>query len=104
MNIDEHTMRTIKLIAGEDYQIDTIYQGAGCKACRNTGYSGRVGIFELYVPDDDAMEAIAKGAGLQELKKIAKASGYRTLADDGLDKVKAGVTTVEELFHAAAMH
>ena len=102
--IDDHTMRTIKLIAGPDYQIDTIYQGSGCKACRNTGYSGRVGIFELYIPDDDAMEAIAKGAGLQDLKKIAKASGYRTLADDGLEKVKAGVTTVEELFHAAAMH
>lgn len=104
MAIDEHTMRTIKLIAGDKYQIDTIYQGAGCKACRNTGYSGRVGIFELYIPNDDAMEAIARGAGLQEIKRIAKASGYRTLADDGLDKVKAGVTTVEELFHAAAMH
>lgn len=104
MPIDEHTMRTIKLIAGDDYQIDTIYQGSGCQGCRNTGYTGRVGIFELYEPDDDAMEAIARGAGLQDLKKIAKASGYRTLADDGLDKVKAGITTVEELFHAAAIH
>jgi type IV pilus assembly protein PilB len=104
MSIDEHTMRTLKLIAGDTFKIDTIYQGTGCKACRNTGYSGRVGIFELYIPNDDAMEAIARGAGLQELKRIAKASGYRTLADDGLEKVKAGITTVEELFHAAAMH
>ncbi len=103
-SIDDHTLRTIKLIAGEGYQIDTLYQGAGCKACRNTGYSGRVGIFELFLPDDAAMEAIAKGAGLQELKGIAQKSGYRTLADDGLEKVKAGITTVEELFHAAAMH
>lgn len=104
VSIDDHIMRTIKLIAGEDYQIDTIYQGCGCKACRNTGYSGRVGIFELYVPDDDSLEAIAAGAGLQELKRVAKKTGYRTLADYGLEKVKEGITTVEELFHAAAMH
>ncbi|MBN4061280.1 type II/IV secretion system protein, partial [bacterium AH-315-I18] len=104
VEIDKHTLRKIRLIAGENYQIQTIYQGTGCKACRNTGYSGRVGIFELFIPDDNAMEAIAKGAGLQELKRIAQASGYRTLADDGLEKVQAGITTVEELFHAAAMH
>ncbi len=95
--------QSIKAIGGEDSQLETIYHGSGCKNCRKTGYQGRVGIFELYTPDDDAMDAIVRGASLQELRRIAKVSGYHTLADDGLEKVKAGLTTVEEFFHAAAM-
>lgn len=83
--------------------IDTVHRGAGCPKCRGTGYRGRVGVYELYVPDDEALDAISRGATLQEIRRIARASGLRTLQDDGLDKVRSGVTSVEELLRATAV-
>ncbi len=84
--------------------IETLFKGTGCVKCRNQGYSGRVGVYELYAPDDEALDAISRGAGLQELRRIARASGkYVTLKSDGIEKVRSGLTTVEELFTATAM-
>ena len=81
--------------------VDTFYKGAGCPKCRNSGYSGRVGVYELFAPDDETMDAVSRGATLQELRRLALASGqYTTLAQDGIEKVRAGITTVEELFSA----
>ncbi|MDD4888513.1 MAG: ATPase, T2SS/T4P/T4SS family [Phycisphaerae bacterium] len=91
--------RAIEKIAGE---FDVLYQGAGCKKCRNTGFSGRMGIFELLVPSDEMRDAIASGAGLSALRELSKKSGLLTLRDDGLLKVKAGITTPEEIFTATA--
>ncbi len=90
-------------LAGGKCDIDAFQRGAGCAKCRNTGYSGRVGIFELFVPDGDTLDAVSRGASLQELKRLALASGYTTLAQDGLEKVRAGITTPEELIQAVAL-
>ncbi len=88
-------------IVGGGAGVDTFYKGAGCAKCRNSGYSGRLGIYELFAPDDETMDAVSRGATLQELRRLATASGqYTTLAADGIDKVRAGVTTVDELFGA----
>lgn len=88
--------------AGEP-AIDTVYHGTGCAQCRDTGYAGRLGIYELMIPDDECLDLISRGAGLQELRRhIEAGDGYTTLRQDGLEKVRAGLTTLEELFKATA--
>ena len=91
--------RAVERSAGE---IETFYRGAGCPKCRNTGYSGRIGIYELLVPDEAFQEKIIAGASVAELRAVAEASGMANLRQDGLSKVKAGLTTVEEVFRATA--
>ena len=84
--------------------IETLYRGIGCSKCHNTGYSGRLGIFELFVPDDEVLDAVIRNASLQELRRLAAASGqYVNLAMDGIDKVRAGLTTLDELLSAVAV-
>jgi type IV pilus assembly protein PilB len=94
--------RSLERIGGGATTIEQLHKGAGCGKCRNTGYAGRIGIFELFVPDDELLDAISRGASLQELRRLAQSAGYTTLQQDGLEKVKAGITTVEELFQATA--
>jgi len=83
--------------------VETIYHGRGCKKCRNTGYSGRIGIYELLVPDSEMLEAIAQGATIQALRQMCKDRNIGTLRADGLRKVKAGITTYEEILRATAL-
>ncbi len=83
--------------------IEKVFRGKGCPKCRNTGYSGRLGVFELFVPNDEMLDAISRGAPLQELRRLVRADGFVTLRQDGLEKVKAGLTTMEELLNATEM-
>ena len=80
--------------------IETFYHGKGCSKCRNSGFSGRIGIFELLVPSDRLLDAVAGGAGLQQLREIGADEGYTALRIDGMEKVKAGLTTVQEVLYA----
>ena len=68
--------------------------GAGCSRCRGTGFTGRIGIFELLVPTIKLLEAIGRGASLQELRTLTE---HSTLHVDGLEKVSQGLTTPEEV-------
>lgn len=74
-----------------------IFQKSGCVHCRNTGYIGRSAIIELLEIDDDIKEMIANDKNTYEIAKAARAKAVRTLAEDGLAKVLAGVTTLEEI-------
>jgi type II secretory ATPase GspE/PulE/Tfp pilus assembly ATPase PilB-like protein len=94
--------RAIDRLGPQAQAIQTFYHGEGCKACRNTGYAGRAGIYELFEPNDEALDAITRGASLQELRKIGRETGYTTLRMDGLEKVAAGITTIEELIAATS--
>ncbi len=76
----------------------TFYKGAGCDFCRQTGYRGRIALFEIFLFDDDLREAILQRVPNKEMKKIAVARGFRTLAHDGLIKVAQGMTTLEEVY------
>lgn len=89
----------VEKIAGS---VDTYYHGAGCPKCRNTGFSGRIGIYELLVPDDLLRDRITSSPCINELRAAALESGMTTLRQDGMSKVKAGITTVEEVFRATA--
>jgi type II secretory ATPase GspE/PulE/Tfp pilus assembly ATPase PilB-like protein len=72
-------------------------RGRGCAACRGTGYRGRVGVFELLRVTDPIREAIAHRLHRGELLEMACGDGMRLLLDDARDKVRAGVTTMEEV-------
>ncbi|MGD0137316.1 MAG: GspE/PulE family protein [Tepidisphaeraceae bacterium] len=91
--------RQIERLAGN---IDTLFKARGCPRCRNLGFSGRIGIYELLVPDDAMIELISQGSTLNELRDIAKKQGMTTLRGDGMEKVKAGITTLEEIYRVTA--
>jgi general secretion pathway protein E len=75
----------------------TLYRGRGCESCTYTGYYGRTGIFELMVVDDDIRRLILKGGDANQLRELARRHGMRTLVEDGLEKVRAGITTLSEV-------
>ncbi len=79
---------------GEDFPI---YTGAGCDACSGTGYSGRVGLYELLIIDEAIDRGISKGLDLVELRKVAEESGFLPMFNDGLSKVRQGITTFSEV-------
>lgn len=74
-----------------------VYKGQGCTHCRGTGYRGRTGVFEIVVFNDDLREAIVRGDSSIELAALAIKHGTRTLAMDAIEKVKNGITTIEEI-------
>ncbi|MEY3143664.1 MAG: Type traffic warden ATPase [Planctomycetota bacterium] len=77
-------------------------RGGGCARCRGSGFAGRLGVFELLVPDENFTVAVSRGATLQELTAVARASGQRTMRMDGFEKIRDGQTTFEEVVLATA--
>ena len=78
---------------------EKFFVAAGCTACNNTGYRGRIGIHEVLVPNQELREGILKRMSTAEIKKLAVQSGMTTMIQDGFQKAKAGVTTIEEVLH-----
>jgi len=74
-----------------------IYRGKGCKACSNTGYRSRTGIYEILLLNEEIRKLILRKASADEIETKAIEMGMRTLRQDGLEKVLAGVTTPEEV-------
>ena len=75
----------------------TIYQSKGCKACQDTGYSGRIGIFEALKMDDSIKKLIMEKTNAAKIEKQAIENGMTTMIEDGIKKVMAGVTTIDEI-------
>jgi general secretion pathway protein E len=75
----------------------TFYRGTGCAACRGTGYRGRTGIYELIVVTEELRNLILRRTSAGEIRRAAQAAGMVTLREDGLAKVCAGLTTLEEI-------
>jgi type IV pilus assembly protein PilB len=73
------------------------YKGKGCSTCNNTGYKGRIGLYEVMEVTDDVRELILIGASALELRKKAIEDGMITLRESGLQKIRNGVTTLEEV-------
>ena len=74
-----------------------LYRGKGCKECNNTGYYGRTAIFELMLIDDEIREMIVGKISSNKIRHAARRKGMRTLREDGWQKVKMGLTTVDEV-------
>ncbi len=69
----------------------------GCKNCTNTGFKGRIGLFEILEISPKIHELILKKSGSKEIFNVAKSEGFFTMFDDGIDKVQRGMTTIEEV-------
>ncbi|MDK9717307.1 MAG: ATPase, T2SS/T4P/T4SS family [Trichlorobacter sp.] len=74
-----------------------VWQGAGCARCNNTGYKGRLGIYEIFLMTDEYRQLIGTSYKESEILTIARANGMRSLLEDGLEKVRQGLTTMEEV-------
>jgi len=91
--------RQIEKFAGA---VDQLFRAKGCSRCRNLGFTGRIGIYELLVPDDAIIDKISAGATLNEIREAARAQGMKPLRVDGMEKVRAGITTLEEVYRVTA--
>jgi len=83
-------------------ELPEAFVGAGCAACRGTGYHGRTGIYELLIMDDELRTAVHEDATAGHLTRMAVAKGMRTLREDGMRQIRAGATTPEEVLRVAA--
>ncbi len=79
----------------------TLYEGKKCEACGHTGYKGRTAIFEFIHITPEMQDLILRSPSTQEIWKLARKEGSKTLFEDGIEKVKAGITTLEELLRVA---
>jgi len=82
--------------------VSTLYRPKGCALCRGTGYSGRIGFFELVVSTEIFCDALSRGAGRAELLNLIQEPGAKSLKADGAEKVKTGITTLSEFLIACA--
>lgn len=85
-----------------DGNVGTPKKGAGCDHCDQSGLSGRLVLHELFMPDAEFGRLLRNGASVGEIQAHAKSQGYLDMADDGRAKVRAGITTVEEVLRVAS--
>ncbi len=81
----------------EGYFNAKVFKGAGCAQCSNTGYKGRLGVFEIFLMSDEYRQLIGTSYKESELLDSARANGMKFLLEDGLAKVRQGLTTMEEV-------
>jgi type IV pilus assembly protein PilB len=77
------------------------FEAVGCDACRNTGYRGRIGIYEVMELNSELTQLRLERAPAERLREAAIAAGMRTMRRDGLDKVASGITTLSEVVRVA---
>jgi type IV pilus assembly protein PilB len=83
---------------------EQLFHGVGCDNCRGSGYVGRVGIYELLVVDEVFRDMINKDASVNNMRRSFQASGAATLFDDGTEKIKQGLTTMEEVLRVTEVY
>jgi type II secretion system protein E len=94
--LSEYEARVLNLDASQITKA-TVMRPVGCEKCRGKGFRGRMGIFEIFVADDEIRQMINRGATTLQLRHRTREMGMRTLREDGIRKVLAGLTTPEEV-------
>ncbi len=92
LGFSEREVRSLKL-----------FRGRGCERCSNTGYKGRIGLYEVMEVNDEVRELILSGASAVELRTKAMEQGMTTLRGSGLQKIRDGVTTVDEVIRETVL-
>ncbi len=82
---------------------DKLYKAVGCKECNNTGYTGRIGIYEVLHMTKEIRDAIITEPNSDEILEIAKKSGFRSMTEDGIEKLKEGIIDIKELIKVIAL-
>ena len=88
----------LRMIGLEPQDSFEAYKGKGCLACRNTGFKGRIGIYELLLVDAEISELVLEQAPGYKIREQARKNGMRTLLEDGIIKVNRGDTTISEVY------
>jgi len=101
ITLSEEVMDELQL-SPEDAAKGTFMQGQGCVDCNDTGYRGRQGVYEVMTMTPKVRELVLERASAGEIKKLAISEGMLTLRRDGLEKLKRGITTVEEILKETA--
>ncbi|GAA0498364.1 GspE/PulE family protein [Salinibacillus aidingensis] len=97
----EATVREQQIFSKYGYSMDKVYYGKGCSTCNMTGYKGRTAIHEVLEIDDEIKQALLNDESSMKIREIAVKNGLKFLVEDGLEKVKNGVTTTEEILRVA---
>ncbi len=103
-DIISHHPELKEILAAKGYgDLDKIrlYKGEGCKVCAQTGYQGRIGIFEVLEMNEDIKKAIISRSSASQILAIARRHGLTTILADGIDKVFSGITTLAEVLRVA---
>lgn len=87
----------------EDVVGRKFYRGAGCETCNNTGYKGRVGLFELMIMDDELRDLVLMNKASDEIRRVAQRKGMITLRDAGINYVFEGTTTLDEVIRETVL-
>lgn len=95
INPDEHTKQVLNIQDGEEINI---CKPKGCNECNFTGYHGRIGIFEIFIMNNEIRELALKRVSASELREAAEKTGMKSMKEDGFEKVKKGMTTLEEVY------
>ncbi len=99
----DQDLQNLHVVSADSSTVDpkvTLYRGKGCLNCKKTGYRGRSGIFEMLIPDRDTRKLILAKGSSDQIENEAKKKGMMNLREDGLLKIKAGVTTLDEVLRA----
>ena len=91
------------MLSNYRYKIDKHFEGSGCDRCKNTGFYGRIGIFELLNIDESIKKLLIRKADAREIRKVAIEKGMQAMLEDGMQKVRLGITTPEEVLLATRL-
>jgi len=100
MKPPEDILRQIEKTGAKKQSEMKFFYGKGCNICRKSGFHGRVGIYEILEVSEEIRDLIAREAPAAEIDKQARKNGFRSMYEDGLEKVQSGQTTIEELLAA----
>lgn len=95
--------REKEIFASRGLSVETVRRGQGCGSCNNTGYRGRIAIHEILTINEDIRRLILSKSSTIEIRNLARQNGMKFLVDDGLLKVKDGLTTTEEVLRVAVL-
>jgi type IV pilus assembly protein PilB len=79
------------------HEIEELHRNVGCQACSNTGYRGRIGLYEVMQMSEEIERLTVERASADAIKSVAIQQGMMTLREDGLDKVRLGITSLDEV-------
>ena len=83
---------------------EQLFHGVGCEHCRGSGYVGRMGIYEMLVVDEAFRDMINKDSTVDNMRRAFRENGGASLFDDGINKVKQGLTTMEEVLRVTEVY
>ncbi|HLB74297.1 MAG TPA: ATPase, T2SS/T4P/T4SS family, partial [Sedimentisphaerales bacterium] len=99
--VSEHMRKHVERVG---IGAETLLHGRGCEQCRGSGYLGRVGIYEFLVINDTFRDMISEDPSVSNMRRVFHESGCKSLFDDGMIKVKQGLTTMEEVLRVTEVY